>query len=1044
MSFGFDMPWALIALALLAPVVWIERRAWSGLARWRRRTVLGCRLAELTLLTLAVAGLRWERTGDAVAVVFALDVSRSVNDRAQRDALAKIAAATDSMRADDRAGLLVFGGNPLVEAVPQARLRVSTIESNPEAEFTDLSSALSLAAGVYPEGMRRRLVLFSDGNENRGDALGAVRSLQGASVSVDVFPIEIPPSNEVSLTRLEVPGRVDKDTPFDLRIEAMATGPGPATLRLFRDGATIGRQEVHLEAGRNPFSIALNEDQPGFHTYEAIIETPMDQHSENNLAGAFTRVSGPSRVLIVGRDEDNAALTNALDLTRLDYESTPYMPLNLAGLQRYDSIFLNNVAAHEFSADQIAALENYVRDLGGGLGMIGGENSFGPGGWIGTPVERALPVRMEIKTREKFPSLAMVIVVDKSGSMGGMPGSASKMDMANRAAVEAIDLLGPRDLVGVVAFDSAGKWVAPIGPASDPSLRSKILGIAPGGGTDAYQGAKMAHEALASARAQLKHIILLTDGHTAPGNFAQLMGQLAASKITLSTIAIGPGADQTFLDGLAREGGGRYYFCPDPSRVPRIFVRETILVQRSYIIEETHTPTQASLHPILTDAGLASTPPLHGYVTTEIKDRAEPVLRIKGDPLLSVWQSGLGKAVAFTSDAQPRWARDWTGWDGYQAFWDRTIRWSLRSVASTDLHPVLKFDRGRGRLTVDAATAVTGDRLNFLDLKARIIQPDLTTIEVPLRQTAIGTYEAEFDADRPGAYLAGIFDDAGRQSAAGGMVAFSPEFKDFGSNSYLLHELSRRTGGKIEPRVDEIFRREGTPVRSAREISWLLLTLAMLLLLVEVGVRRLHFDEEQTAAMRRVLARLMPLRPATADGPGAETLGLDSGLKRSTARMRRRLRKGTTVELGGSLDGPAAGTLSDQMEEEEGATQTTSSPSSSPESDDAASAAQDRETLGELKQRRRARHAADAEGAGISDTGVSDTSVKWGAGLAPDRWETPATDDSASIEDSAPPTTSKPESQPASPPPSAPGDSGATMDRLLKRKRDRRGAGDET
>lgn len=913
MQLGVTTPWVLGALILLPFILWIERRAWSGLVPWRRYAVLGCRMAEVLLLILAVAGLRWERAREEVCVLFAIDASRSVPEAERQTALAKVTAATDAMRPDDRAGLLVFGRGPLIESVPQARLKVARLESQPDSNFTDLASLLRLSVGLYPEGMRRRLVIFSDGNENRGSALEAVRMLQSGGIQVDVFPIEVPRRNEVSLTRLDLPGRVEKDEPFELRVQALATEAGEATLRFFRDGAVLGRQQVHLDAGINPFSTTFTEENPGFHTYEAVIEAPGDGEPENNLAGAFTQVAGPSRVLLVGSPEDNAALTNALSLSKLQFDTAASLPSSLAALQPYDAVFLNNVSATEFGTEQIEGLERYARDLGGGLGMIGGENSFGPGGWIGTGVERALPVRMELKSKEQFPSLALTMVIDKSGSMGGISG-ASKMDMANRAASEAVNLLGAKDLVGVVAFDSAGKWVQELAPVKDrAAIIRNILSIAPGGGTDAYQGALLAVDALSRANAKLKHIILITDGQTPPADFPGLLGRMAAARITLSTVGIGTDADNAFLEQLAKQAGGRFYACPDPSRVPRIFVRETILVQRSYIMEESATPAIAASHPILARSGIDSAPNIEGWVVTEPRERSETILKIKNDPLLSTWQYGLGKSVAFTSDAKSRWARNWVGWGGFQPFWDRVIRWSLRNVASTDLHPQVAFDRGRGKLRVEAASGA-GERLNFLNLKARLIRPDMSVEELELRQTSIGGYEADFEAEAPGAYLAGIFDDKGRQGSAGGMVAFSPEFKDFKSNDYLLHELARQTGGKVEPKIDEIFRREGEPVRAPKEITFSLLLAALGLLLLEVGLRRLHFDEEQLAWARATAARLVPFRLSPAGAGAAAGRGMPEGLKARSQSVKARLNKtvSPTADLSAfesTMDSAAATTI---------------------------------------------------------------------------------------------------------------------------------------
>lgn len=908
MGIGFSAPQYLLLLALIAPVLLLARRRGDGLSSGRRRFVTAMRCAQIALLTFALAGFRVQRGGDGVAVVFAIDGSRSVDETRRAEALSVVREAVASMRPEDRAGLVVFGGAPLVESLPVPRPDFETLQSVAEPDLTDLAAALRLATSLYPEGTRRRLVLFSDGNENRGDALEAVRELRAAGVVADVATLSSRVEREVSIARMDAPARVERGEALEVRVEALSTDAGPATLRLFRDGAPLGRREVELHPGRNVLVSTWIEEEAGFHTYEARIESPLDARPENNVAGAFVEVSGPSRILLAGAPDRNAALLRALEGTRLGIESAAEVPSGLARMKAYDAIVLNDVPAEALDPATIEALENYVRVAGGGLGMIGGENSFAPGGWVGTPVERALPVSMELKAKEQFPALGMVMVIDKSGSMSGS-GSArgSKLEIAARAAIEAVNLLGPRDRVGVVGFDSAAQWVSKLGPAADRArIHREILSMQPGGGTDAYQGMSLGFEALRGADARLKHMLLLSDGQTPPSAFPELVEKMRAAGITLSCVSIGTDADERFLAGLARDGGGRFYSCPDPSRVPRIFVRETILVQRAYLNEETEFPTIAASHPAIDDPNLNSTPPLHGRVVTEIKPRAETLLRLKTDPLLATWEYGLGHSFAFTSDAFPRWARDWVGWDGFGVFWERLLRWSLRSVASADLHPRIEFERGRGRLTLDAVTP-EGERLNFLDLAARVVRPDQSVMEIPLRQTAVGTYEAEFEAETPGAYFAGVADASGRRATAGGMVAFSPELEDFGPDTLLLHEIARMTGGRIDPEPETMFRREGAPVMGAREPILPLLVAAAILLLIEVAVRRVTIDDETRAWARdKWTAFATRFRRKVAGAETDSAAGLPGGLKGAALSARVRLRRDAESEGRESAGGGAS------------------------------------------------------------------------------------------------------------------------------------------
>lgn len=895
----------------------------------------GLRCAELAALIFALAGTRLMSGGDSVTTLFAVDVSRSVPAAERGGALEKARAAVKTMRPDDAAGLIAFAAQPMVELLPQQRPQTLSLQTQPDPDSTDLSALIRLAAGLYPEGSRRRMAIFSDGNENRGDALEAARAAQAAGIVIDVFPINAPADREVSLTGVSLPSKTQKDEPFEMRVEAMATEDGPAKLRLFRDGRPIGERDVQLRAGSNTFSSTLTEADSGFHTYEATLESASDRVPENNSASGFTRVTGPSRVLLVGSPEDNAPLVAALQGVPFTLETARELPEGLSALQAFDAVYLNNVPAASMRRETMDGLERYERDLGGGLGMIGGENSFGPGGWIGTAVERALPVDMELKGKERLPSLSLVMVIDKSGSMGSSSDPTSKMGMAKQSIIEAIRLLGPRDNVGVVEFDSAAGWAVPLAPADSRAMEGKVRGIGGGGGTDVYQGMRAAYEGLHNAKTMIKHMIVLTDGQTPPAAFEELLAKMNEDHITASSVGIGPDADGAFLNNIAKAGGGRFYACPDPSRTPRIFVRETILAQRAYLVEETETPVIGASHEILSDPAMRQTPKLRGWVATELKARAEPALKLRTDPLLAAWQYGLGKSIAYTSDVQGRWSNEWVAWDGFGTFWDRVIRWSLRGADSSDLAPRVEFDGGRGRIVVDAVDAQDA-RINFLELKAALVTPGLEGREITLRQTSIGRYEAEFEADKPGAYMAGIVGKDGRRATTGGLVAYSPEFRDFGTNEFLLRELAEMTGGRFAPEASDLFRREGGVVRKPRAISGALLAAAVFLLLAEIAARRLALDDERRAWLRARLATVGRVLwtgrragygyghaqgaaagagagAATANGGGAGggtigPVGMTDALKARTSLLRNRPR-GAAADGSGTAESAASGGL---------------------------------------------------------------------------------------------------------------------------------------
>jgi uncharacterized membrane protein len=326
---------------------------------------------------------------------------------------------------------------------------------------------------------------------------------------------------------------------------------------------------------------------------------------------------------------------------------------------------------------------NHVRDMGGGLVAVGGPTSYGVGGYFDTPLEDTLPVDMAIRDEKRRPSLAIVFIIDHSGSMSETSGGVEKLELAKEAAARSVELLFPTDRVGVIAFDDTAAWVVP-----DRSrirwVVNSIGTIRSGGGTDIMAGLRAMAEDLPSDPANVKHVILLTDGGADPTGIPELVQRLYAENgITLSTVAVGRDA-APFLEDLAELGGGRYHFTADASSVPSIFTEETTLASRAYIVEEPFFPTLANSSPILT--GVASVPRLYGYVATSAKPLAQVILKSeKDDPILAAWQYGLGRSVAFTSDATGHWGRDWVAWQNFPAFWVQAVRYTLGDVQDSVL-----------------------------------------------------------------------------------------------------------------------------------------------------------------------------------------------------------------------------------------------------------------------------------------------------------------------------------------------------------------------
>ncbi|MEZ4658604.1 MAG: glutamine amidotransferase, partial [Caldilineaceae bacterium] len=463
-------------------------------------------------------------------------------------------------------------------------------------------------------------------------------------------------------------------------------------------------------------------------------------------------VHGPPNVLLVqGEARNGAQLADALRASQMQVTAVApdQLPANLDALAGYDGVILANVGADQLPPGSMATLQVYVRDLGRGLLMTGGENAFGAGGYLRTPLEETLPVEMDVRSKEKTPNLALALVVDKSGSMGAChcddPNNAiqqqarrtsgqPKVDIAKEAVLRSAQALGAQDELGVVAFDAGAHWTVEMSQLVDMvQLERELGGIRADGQTNMQAGVQAAFAGLQNAQAQRKHVILLTDGWGREGQLTTLVRQMRDRGITLSVVAAG-GGSAPYLAALAQVGGGRYYPAVDIMQVPDIFLKETVSAVGRYIVEEPFYPLQAASSPVTRGMQAGLLPVLWGYNGATAKSTARMVLATpQGDPLLATWQYGLGRAAAWTSDVEGRWAKEWVAWDGFAAFAAQLVGWTL---------PTPQLDGIAARATVEEGDAVihvsalddAGRPRNDLSIAAGLIGPDLAAQELTLKQ----------------------------------------------------------------------------------------------------------------------------------------------------------------------------------------------------------------------------------------------------------------------------------------------------------------------
>jgi uncharacterized membrane protein len=856
----------LLAVALLVA---------EALLYWRRQTggrlqapastadrwALALRGVVVVFLCATLLKPSWPRWVDRQNVVFLLDHSDSVSLAARERAWRFAAEAVRSMRSGDRVGLIVFGEEAVVDQPLASRSTLDRPRAQVPGRGTNLFQALELALATLPPGQANRIVMLTDGRQTSGQALAAAQAARDAGVELYFVPAPLTFEQEVVAETLVVPQEVKYGEPFQAKVVVWSLKDTQGRVSLFRNGEFLGSQMVRLRAGKNVFAYRQALDQSGIHIYQAAVEADGDTIEDNNRAVGTVVVRGRPRVLLAEKEPAHAQpLAAALRSQNIEVTVVDpgQIPRDLAGLQKYDGVVLSNVSSLKLTHAQMVNLRDYVRDHGGGLVMLGGEESFGLGGYYRTPVEEALPVTMEVKQKVEVPSLAVVLSIDRSGSMAMSTGDdkVTKLDLAKEAAHLVVDLLDERNEVGVQSWDTEFVWDVPVRPARDKAaIHHAIATIKAGGGTDGYPALKDAYSVLFERPALLKHVIFLSDGQMTRGDFAGLLRRMAKDKITVSTVAIGKDADLQLMVDIAKWGRGRFYYTEDSQTIPRIFTLETQLASKASLVEQPFRPQlTAPGHEAVQELDWRSVPPLGGYVATTLKSTAELVLMSPHeDPVLATWRYGLGRAAAFTSDAKAKWAVLWLRWKEFNRFWAQLVRWTLRTTTRSDIVPLVSRRDGVGEIVVDAVDG-KGEFINFLEAQVGVVAPDRRRTVIELEQVGPGRYRGRFPATQEGVYLIGMAhrreDRVVGSQLAGLVVPYAQELRDLGVDETALRELAELTGGGRLEEPREAFLKARRPSRITVNLWPWLVGLAAALLIPDIALRRLG-----VSGLRRWLGR---------------------------------------------------------------------------------------------------------------------------------------------------------------------------------------------
>ncbi len=891
----------LILLAVIPLLWWGSWKPMANLGSGRRAAALTFRSILIGLIVLAIAGVQWVWITDRTTVIYLLDQSDSI-PRAKRDVMLKFAiesvAAHRREARGDRSGLIVFGRDAAIEFPPydEDLPYVQGLESYlGRTDATNLEAALKLAAASFPEDSAKRIVIITDGNQTLGDAAAVARSLADSGIGIDVVPITREAGSEVLVEKIDIPASIRQGQPFETRVvisRYAAEGnrePISGRLRLIRargpEEQTLLDEPITLDRDVNVFPIRDAINVPAGYTYRAefVPDDPAgDSLKENNRADAFTYVRGKGRVLLIedwSRPGEYAALVEALRRGEIEVEvrGSDRLFTSLAELQAYDAVILagvprssgdDAVSIASFGDEHIQMLVTNTEQFGCGLLMIGGPYALGAGGWANTELEKAMPVDFQIKNKkvEAVGALAMIL-------------HASEIAQGNywqkRIGQAALEVLGPLDYCGVLQYGSVGDaWLwggnngmLRVGP-NRQAMINRLRRMTPGDMPAFQPSMQMALRSLVATPASVRHMIIISDGDPTPPTTA-VLNQFRAQNIKVSTVAVGAHgpAGHATLQNVATQTGGNYYRATNPAALPKIFQREAMRVARPLVYEPPGgvQPQIDYPHEILT--GLPrELPDLKGFVLTSVKDsplvqvsiRADKPQEPENQTILATWTYGLGRTAVFTSDVGHRWANRWTDWPGFDQFFTQLVRWSMRPTQSDAKFTVATNVRdGKVEVVVNALDS-EDQFLNFLDMQAVAVGPDLKPIPLLMRQTAPGRYVGTFDADSAGSYLVNIIPGPGMAPiTTGASVPFSEEYRVRQANLNLLEELSRLTPAGGQPGVlaealdqqtfQELLRhdvyREGLPrAMSLKDVWPYCLVVAAFCLFADVFVRRVALD----------------------------------------------------------------------------------------------------------------------------------------------------------------------------------------------------------
>ncbi len=883
LTIQFDRPGWLILLVLLVPVLVL---AWRGLTRRGARgraiasTITRCII--VILLAVAIARPVWEQVGKGVSLITILDRSQSIPKQLQKQAVEALQQWTspEHRTKDDRLAVVSVGRTVSISSMPDHLTIFEPAANEPDGSATNLSKGVQMAIALMPRDTASRILVVSDGNETDGQVLSVASQAKASGIPIDVLPLTYSHKKEVILEKVVAPSQARSGQSVPVRIILRSVGESKGTLHLTHNGIELDISSdsegngvpLALHSGVNAIMFDIPIQSGGPQKFEAMWVSDLgeDTISANNTGIAVSFVTKGGAILLVTQNESNSShLRNILVSAGLnvDVRSPQEIPRDSIGFSEFDAVILSDIPRWALDDLQEKHLYSFVHDLGGGFICVGGPSAFGAGGWIGSLLEKAMPIKCEPPQTRQLPRGALALIMHSCEMPEGNY-------WGQRMAKAAIESLSELDYVGIIEYDWNGGvgtfnnsgWTLPMQLAGDKTKAfDAINSLVFGDMQDFGSPMKVAFDGLTEVDAAQRHVIIISDGDPI-GPSQELLTEYRIAGVTVSTVMVGghgSAMDRQKMEGIATVTGGRFYMVNDPNKLPSIFIKEAQLNSRSLLQEGGEWDVAISPSGIGPVHGISGVPKVGGYVVVGSKGglaQTPWIIPVSDgdDPLFAWWHYGLGKSIALTTDLGNRWATNWPSWSEFPEFWESCVRWVMRGAASPNMTVTSRVEGDRGIVDLEAVDA-NNQLMNFMQSKTVVINPNGDATQITLQQTGPGRYHAEFDAVDTGAWLVNIaFQDAngemtGRIPTAV-TVPYAREYSSTSHNASLLNQLAMETGGRVLSFDDIEFVNlfDETTIEqpvSPQSVWDLLAIIAASMLVLDVAIRRLWIDKKSVQSM---------------------------------------------------------------------------------------------------------------------------------------------------------------------------------------------------